>query len=492
MGVILTILASSTTANGAGVIMFSADSRYDLADFREIHLMQPNGKKHRRILPNYRMKSATISPKGDTIAYLTEYGNALRTLRTDGKQEKHRIVIDGSTNTLQWSPNGRYIAFTFLKVEGFANNYVGLYDVRKKKVVATKRISAVTIFQGITSLSELDWSPDSKYLYIHETGVATFQGISTPVSFSHVVDAKNLRVLIEREGFSGYGFYDKNRILLPLSFSNGPFVIATRHVRNNKKKKLINLGSPLRINAIRTMIPGRALLVQIERFPETFAAGETDIVRVRGKSRYEDLGYDLLKVDVKTKTATYITPQNKSFLAVNHNSNVAVSEEGIAMQYRKRTPSRTFKTDLCWGWVVTIKGTARADRINGTRYSDVIHGLGGNDVISGGPEDDVLCGGHGNDTLVGGAQNDVLSGDSLLNRTDVFGNGQDKLSGGKGQDLLTGENGDDNIRGGPDNDLLAGGTGNDVLDGQSGDRDVIRGGEGRDQCRNYYSETDCE
>lgn len=109
-------------------------------------------------------------------------------------------------------------------------------------------------------------------------------------------------------------------------------------------------------------------------------------------------------------------------------------------------PGPTSARPRCGGWVATIVGTQRGERILGTARRDVIVGLGGNDTVHGGGGNDVICGGSGNDTLIGGA-------------------GADQILGGTGRDRLLGGAGHDRLSGGPGRDRCIAGRGRNRTDG---------------------------
>lgn len=80
---------------------------------------------------------------------------------------------------------------------------------------------------------------------------------------------------------------------------------------------------------------------------------------------------------------------------------------------------------------VTLRGTARANRVNGKFGGDLITGLGGADTLNGRGGDDLLDGGKGNDTLLGGAGDDTV----------FSGPGFDRVTGNGGVDVFVLETG---------------------------------------------------
>jgi hypothetical protein len=64
----------------------------------------------------------------------------------------------------------------------------------------------------------------------------------------------------------------------------------------------------------------------------------------------------------------------------------------------------------CLGRPVTLRGTAKRDRLRGTKGPDVIRGRAGDDVISGGRGKDLICSGPGADVARGGPGKDLIRG----------------------------------------------------------------------------------
>jgi len=479
----------STTAMAGGVVMFEADTRFDLDGFKEIHLMRPNGTGHRRVSPAYRMRHATISPKGDRIVYRRTEKNEVRVINTNGKNDRLLFRFPSNIFEVEWSPNGRYIAFGHWRLNNLGNtdNMVSYYDFTAKKVIATHYISPSTLplpTLGGNNITALNWSKDGKHLMVLTKGVYQiafgFPTFLTRASSVVTVSTAKVRKVGDVETF---GFLNNRELLVELRGDG----IGTYNPFTQKFRRLVKLGSNDDVSNFVRSNSGNGILVHLKNFDENYRTNQTDIRRVSGQSRQDDLGYDLLYVDIRNRIARYVTPPIDTFLAAN-------SDTGTPMEWRASTPASTFRTATCWGSVITLKGTRLADRITGTPRNDVIHGLAGNDIIRGGGGDDVICGGRGNDVMLGQAGNDVIYGDKLLNMN-KFGPtppGRDRLDGGVGFDTLWANDGNDLLRGGPNDDFLAGEGGNDVLDGQTGDEDRLNGGEGRDRCRNYKFAESCE
>ena len=101
---------------------------------------------------------------------------------------------------------------------------------------------------------------------------------------------------------------------------------------------------------------------------------------------------------------------------------------------------------------VTLRGTAKDDRLVGTGKADTLKGRGGDDRLRGRKRGDLLLGGGGNDRLKGGPG---------------------------GDDLYSGD-GDDKLRDGTGFDIVEAGPGDDFVFSQNGRGDQINCGEGVD------------
>lgn len=147
----------------------------------------------------------------------------------------------------------------------------------------------------------------------------------------------------------------------------------------------------------------------------------------------------------------------------------------------------TSGTDL-----LTIFGTAGADRLTGSDLGSTLEGGDGNDVLTGGAGADILRGGNGDDVLVGGGGLDALYGGagfdtlsysgavtkvtvSLAASTARLGSASagtflsfENIIGSAFDDELYGDASSNNVSGGDGDDFVSGGGGADKLSGGSG------------------------
>ena len=79
---------------------------------------------------------------------------------------------------------------------------------------------------------------------------------------------------------------------------------------------------------------------------------------------------------------------------------------------------------------VTLRGTAKANRLNCTAAPTLVLALGGKDRVMCGAGDDMIFGGAGRDELFGGKGDDVF----VLKPRDV-GGGIEQVNGGSGRDV---------------------------------------------------------
>ncbi len=483
---VLTIAACfNAPAHGAGMILFDADSDYDYDSQLEIHLSRDDGRAHRRIQPRYPMHSASLHPDGNSIVYSRTDKPELRTIGIDGKKDRLLATLASTTEKVAWSPDGRYVAYEELTSTSSIALALGLsyYDLRTKKhirgVPITQKFLGGVLNNGITNIS---WSPDRSTLAVTVTDLIFAGGGFSESNATYVVNAGRgtAKKLVDAVHF---GFMDNRRILAKRQDLSLGYI----HVNlPDQFFQLASIGNGF--DAAVAIDGGKSAIVRYRYFFDgEFDINDTNLTSITGKSQAKRVKFDLLEIDLTTLAGKFVTPRNAAFLP----NQVRFS----ALKWHRRAPKRAFRTDTCWGWVVTLKGTNRRDRINGTPGADVITGLGGNDIIRAGAGNDVVCGGAGHDELRGQTGNDVLFGDmpvNVVHQSDTLPRGNDRLFGESGIDTLFGQNGKDRLLGGDDGDFMSGGPGNDIINGQRGEGDYGDGNQDNDVCRNLKTTVNCE
>lgn len=482
--VIISGIGFATPSYSNAMVLFHADTDYDYDDQHEIHLMRDDGRGHRRIQPRFPMLSASLHPNGGSVAYARADKPELRVVDIDGSKDRLLARLQSTTEKIAWSPDGRYVAYEEITASSTIGIALGLsyYDSRDKKhirgVPITQKFLGGTLNNGITNIS---WSPNMRSVAVTVTDLIIGGGVSTSTA-TYVVDARRgtAKKLVDAKHFE---FLDNRRILAKRQD------LSLGYVHINKPNQFFQLASIGNgFDEAVAIDGGKSVIVNYRYFAGgEFDINETNLTSIAGKSQAQRVKFDLLEINLATLAGRFVTPRNDAFLP----NPIRFS----SMQWHRRTPKRAFRNDTCWGWVVTVKGTNRRDRINGTPGADVIAGMGGNDLIRAGAGNDVICGGAGHDEIHGQTGNDVMLGDTPINlshhSTDMP-RGNDKLYGESGIDTLFGQYGVDRLLGGDDSDYMSGGPGNDVINGQNGDNDSGDGGDGRDACRNLLTANNCE
>lgn len=205
---------------------------------------------------------------------------------------------------------------------------------------------------------------------------------------------------------------------------------STKTDRNHRCRKL-----SLESMEERRLMAADAYVALIENVETLVVEGTNN----RDIVRFEDAGYNLLRVSIKDQWGKYQRDDSNQELL------------------------RTFDRDDFERIKVSTLG-GNDDVWNFTSIPMIAQGGSGNDYLSGGSGDDHLMGGSGLDKLLGNNGNDLLEG----------GSNNDYLYGGNHNDRLFGDSGDDWLYGQSHNDGLLGGSGRDRLYAGTGFDRVLR------------------
>jgi dipeptidyl aminopeptidase/acylaminoacyl peptidase len=96
--------------------------------------------------------SPAVSPKGDTVAFISKAQVWLANLDASGKAQQ-LVHSNGDAGQLRWSPNGSKLAFESRRGD---HGFIGVYDVSAK--------SLVYLDPSVDRDMEAEWSPDSRQL----------------------------------------------------------------------------------------------------------------------------------------------------------------------------------------------------------------------------------------------------------------------------------------------------------------------------------------
>ena len=95
---------------------------------------------------------ATVSPKGDVVAY--ESGGHIWATHLDGSGKAESLISEkGRSGSLRWSPDGSKLAFVSARGD---HDFVGVYDVAAKSVV--------WLAPSVDRDGDPEWSPDGTHL----------------------------------------------------------------------------------------------------------------------------------------------------------------------------------------------------------------------------------------------------------------------------------------------------------------------------------------
>lgn len=491
------------------LVLFVQDTNLDIDTDPEINIMRPDGTDHRIIRTKYPVQGASINAKGDWIAYTTRGRKEIRAIHISGTREK---VLTRLTHTsgkkspelIKWSPNGRYILYT----RRFSGGRIGyqLYDAVKRRHNKGMAFSLGKERKGPATIvpKRIMWSPNSKtfavfshYVNSYRDGLGKLQ-TSTNLLVHDVRNANTIRTVRNlfgsvNNGDNAFDFASNNEIYYYYQTRIISVVQAYNFRRDSWQRafQVPVLAGP-GLNGLATN-PDRNFVL----LDGVWLAGSNFVdpgvwSSISGEYRGSTFSNrNMGVVDVRSLAFTYVTPLTE-YSVLNLTTTVPSSLWPPNLEWRRVRSGAVFRTKLCYGWVVTKRGTSGNDRIVGTDGADVIAAGAGNDSVDAKGGMDVICGGSGNDVLKGGTGADVLYGDRDLNNdAELVEGGDDKLIGAGGADTLWGQPGNDNVLGGSGNDFVHGGSGNDVLDGMTGS-DTLNGGDGTDQCKNYVTDVNCE
>lgn len=104
--------------------------------------------------------SATVSPKGDVVAYL--FKSQIWSAKLDGSDKPEQLIhANGNQSELRWSPDGSKLTFASRRND---HGFIGVYDVAAK--------SLIYLDPSVDSDVDAAWSPDSHRIAFLRIAVA--------------------------------------------------------------------------------------------------------------------------------------------------------------------------------------------------------------------------------------------------------------------------------------------------------------------------------
>jgi len=498
---LLFLLASLPARAATEAIIFVTDSQWDQDDDPDIHIMRPDGSDHRILRTQYPPTSASINSTGDWIVYTSERRKELRLVHASGRVDRVLRQLthlpDGrGPGLVTWSPDGRYILYT----RYYPGNVLGfeVLDARTLRFVHRSTFAPELARNGERgSIQRLMWSPDARHFAVTARIENVDVGLSSNKDYQYTLvisrtTGRLVNSIRELDGGSlgfidfAYGF-TSNRALL-MTDDLGDEIVEWDFV-TEQSRLIVQLSASFAPFNMAVSPDRRSIAIDASQIGGVTTSRWASL---GGTPRGFDFQRNFAVADMNSLIASFITPlddYSEIIDPVNRDR-----EKMPNFEWRSFNSAAIFRGVTCWGYVVTVRGTAGPDRIIGTTGSDVIAAGAGNDVISTGAGDDVICAGAGNDVLIGGSGDDLLWGDADIrdnNVEDIVRAGNDILKGTGGDDALYGNGGIDNLNAGAGNDFLSGDAGDDTLNGAAG-LDILDGGDGNDTCSNFVSESNCE
>ncbi len=173
-----------------------------------------SAKRPWQLEDNFRIKRISeleISPDGQKLIFITSesgptLGRSLATLwlyQLERAELKTLFQVEGSLDSLRWSPDGSRIAF-FASEKGELGLWVMNYDGSgRKKLTDLEKSNAYIGMRG----NELCWSPDGKKIAYNAAGPKYYDHTPSPLN----PPTGNKVMVVERLGYKAFYYYSDMR-----------------------------------------------------------------------------------------------------------------------------------------------------------------------------------------------------------------------------------------------------------------------------------------
>lgn len=184
----------------------------------------------------------SFSPDGEEICYVTNTdteiafstNNDLFAILKTGSVPSKISLGDGNDNNPQYSPDGKYIAFSSMGQPGFEADRQRIILYNRK----TKKSTELTVGFEL-SVGEILWSPDSKFIYFTAEEAGNNSIYKIPIT-NPVIEP-----LLKGNNVQGLQFLNDRQLVFSKQSNKMPFEIFTLDLRTKDLSQLTNFNGEI-------------------------------------------------------------------------------------------------------------------------------------------------------------------------------------------------------------------------------------------------------